>query len=129
MRDRCTLFLHNVLYALQIRWNLVSVLVLIKLVFNFNFHNNGVDLYLGTSYYGCRYFLNSFIIHNVDYGSFNVGYSLFVYSNSYDNDVNIWHARLCHIGQQRMNRSAKEGFLGNTEKVNLPTCKHCLEEK
>ena len=28
-----------------------------------------------------------------------------------------------------MNRLAKEGLLGQIEKVNLPNCEHCLKEK
>ena len=31
-------------------------------------------------------------------------------SSSSDNDVNVWHSRLRHIGQQRMNRLAKKIF-------------------
>ena len=49
------------------------------------------------------------------------------YSN--DNDMNVWHSRLGHIEQQRMNRLAKEGHLGALKKVNLPTCPNCLEKK
>ena len=49
MRDGRTLFLHNVLNAPETRRNLVSVLVLVKLDFSLNFHNNGDDLSLGTS--------------------------------------------------------------------------------
>ena len=40
----------------------------------------------------------------------------------YENDVNVWHARLGHIGQQRMNRLAKEGLLANIDNVILSTC-------
>ena len=53
-------------------------------------------------------------------------------SNSFltivDNSV-TWDARLDHIGQERMNRSAREGLLGQLAKVSLPTCKHCLSGK
>ena len=41
----------------------------------------------------------------------------------------MWHARLGHIGQHRMNRLAKEGLLGNIEKVDLPICEHWLVGK
>ena len=51
------------------------------------------------------------------------------YSSSSDNDVNVWHSRLRHIGQQRMNRLAKEGLLGSLKKFNLPTCPNYLEGK
>ena len=46
-----------------------------------------------------------------------------------DVDVDIWHARLGHIGQQRMDILAKERLLGPIEKVNLPTCENCLARK
>ena len=38
----------------------------------------------------------------------------------------FWHARLSHIGPSQMNRLAKEGLLGNLNKVELSTCEHCL---
>ena len=50
-------------------------------------------------------------------------------SSSSNNDVNVCYSRLGHIGQQRMNRLAKEGLLGPFKKVNLPTCPNCLEGK
>jgi GAG-pre-integrase domain len=37
--------------------------------------------------------------------------------------------RLGHIGQQKMDRLAKEGLLGYLERVSLPTCENCLKEK
>lgn len=40
-----------------------------------------------------------------------------------------WHARLCHIGQDRMNRLARDGLLGPIAKLDLPTCEHCLAGK
>ena len=45
-----------------------------------------------------------------------------------DNYV-TWHARLGHIGQERMNELAREGLLGQLAKVSLPNCEHCLSGK
>ena len=45
------------------------------------------------------------------------------------NDVNVRHARLGHIGQQRMNILTREGLLENLTKVDLSTCEHCLAGK
>ena len=50
-------------------------------------------------------------------------------SSSTDNDVNVWHSRLEHIGQQRMNRLTKEGLFGPLKKINLLTCPNYLEGK
>ena len=41
----------------------------------------------------------------------------------------LWHARLGHIGQDRLNRLARAGLLGSLAKVELPTCEHCLVGK
>jgi len=83
------LFLYGILYASEIHRNLVFILVLAKLGFNLNFHNNGVDLYLYTNYHGCCYFLDGFIILDVDYSHVNICYSLFTSFNQYDYDVNV----------------------------------------
>ena len=50
-------------------------------------------------------------------------------SNSIDLEVYVWHARLAHIGQDRMSRLAKENLLGSRTKVNLSACEHCLVGK
>ena len=50
------------------------------------------------------------------------------YSSTFVIDCNMtissstWHARLGHIGKDRMTRLAREGFLGPFTKVNLPIC-------
>ena len=67
MHDGKTLLLHDVLFAPQIRRNLVSVLVLVNLGFQLNFHELGVDLNLDTTHYGTGYFLDGFIVLNVEY--------------------------------------------------------------
>ena len=43
--------------------------------------------------------------------------------------MNVWHARLGHISQNRMNQLAKEGLLGSLDKVEISTCEHCLVGK
>ena len=40
-----------------------------------------------------------------------------------------WHARLGHIGKDRMARLAREGLLGPLAKVDLPICEPCLASK
>ena len=104
-------------------------MVLLEHGFNVNFHSTGVDFYLGGNYYGRGYFLDRFVVMDVDNEYSNVSFSLFASSNTSKVDVNVWHARLGHIGQQRMNRLAKAGLLENIEKVELSTCEHCLAGK
>ena len=61
-----TLFLHDVLYAPDIRRNLVFMLVLLSLGFNLNFHDSVMELYLGTTYYGSGFILDGFMVLDID---------------------------------------------------------------
>ena len=67
-------------------------------------------------------------VDNVSYYN-NNNFFLFTSFNISNNDVNIWHARLGYIGQQRMDRLVKEGLLSQIEKVNLSTCENFLAKK
>ena len=129
MQSGQTLFLHDVLFGLDIRRNLVSVLVLIKLDFELRFHGQGVDLFLGKQFYGSGYFYDGFIVLDVKHSESNECFSYITSIVDYENNVEVWHARLGHIGQSQMNRLAKEGLLGILNKVDLSTCEHCLAGK
>ena len=116
MRRGCTLFLHDILYASDIRQNLVSMLVLLGLGFNLNFHDSVMKLYLGTTYYGSRFVLNVFMVLDIDNcvlsNTNDSYYSLMTTSRNTCDNVIIWHVRLGHIGQERMNRLVRENLLG-----------------
>ena len=129
MQSDKTLFLHDVLFAPNIRRNLVFVLVLIKLDFESRFHGQGVDLVLGQQYYGSGYFFDGFIALDIEHGENNEFFSYTTPSDNYENNVEVWHARLGHIGQSQINRLAKEGLLRNLKKVELSTNEHCLTGK
>ena len=102
MRSGQTLFLHDMLFALDICHNLVSRFVLIKLDFELHFHGQSVDLFLGQQYYGSGYFFDGFIVLDFEHGESN-GCSYITLVVNYDNNVEVWHARLGHIGQSQMN--------------------------
>ena len=44
------------------------------------------------------------------------------------NDVK-WHARLGHIGQDRLKRLAKASLLGSIDKIDFSVCEQCLAGK
>jgi Integrase core domain/GAG-pre-integrase domain len=92
--------------------------------------STGIKLYLDHVCYGYGYVSNDFIILDVVniMISYNTHFSLITYAN--DNiDVNVWHMRLDHIGQQKMDRLAKKDLLGHLERVSLPACENFLKEK
>lgn len=126
LRGGRTLLLHDVLYAPDVRRNLLSGTALLKINYRFILEDLGVKIYYGKTYYGSGYLSDDFIVMDI--------------MNSYDNNNSFsllttaddsiqWHARLSHIGQDRINRLAREGLLGQLANINLPTCEHCLAGK
>ncbi|KAL0453669.1 UNVERIFIED_CONTAM: hypothetical protein Slati_1345000 [Sesamum latifolium] len=63
------------------------------------------------------------LLSDVQYAP-NIQYNLLLVNALMD-----MHARLGHIGQERMTRLAREGLLRSLAKVNLPTCEPCMVEK
>ena len=123
--------LHDVLYAPDIRRNLVSVRVLLELGYTLNFSGRTLTIYFGSEFYGSGYISSGFIILDIDYSQIqnNNSYSLIVSSSNALIDAMVWHSRLGHIGQDRMNRLAKEGLLEPLSHIDLPVCEHCLAGK
>ncbi|KAK2973062.1 hypothetical protein RJ640_023559 [Escallonia rubra] len=79
---------------------------------------NKLDIFLDDVLFGHGFCMDStFQLDLIDSQS---SYSYIV------NDSTTWHARLGHIGQDRMTRLAREGLLGPLTKVNLQTCEACL---
>ena len=69
-----------------------------------------------------------FLILDIKYYNNDSSVFLTSFDNTSDNSI-IWHARLGHIGQERMTRLAREGLMGNLAKVILSTCEHCFVGK
>ena len=71
-----------------------------------------MELYLGTTYYGSGFVLNGFMVLDIDNcvlsNTNDSYYSLMTTSRNTCDNVIIWHARLGHIGQERMNRLVRE---------------------
>ena len=61
------------------------------------------------------------------HSSINSASSYVIGSNNID--FSTWHARLGHIGRDRMTRLAREGLLGSLTKVDLQFCEPCLAGK
>ena len=94
-----TLYLHDVLYEPEVRRNLVSVVVLVKLGFKIVFKQDYVKVLLENIVYGYEFMSNGFIVlvtipNNKTTSVFLTGNSS---SSSFVNDVK-WHAKLGHIG-------------------------------
>ena len=66
---------------------------------------------------------------DTDYYECNLSYSMITSSHNSELDVNLWHARLGHIGQNRIDRLVKQGLLPNYDKVDMFICEHYLAGK
>ena len=130
MRGGKNLILHDVLYAPEIRRDLVSVLALLRLGFSLNFYDMGLHISLDSVFFGYGYTYDGFIVLdcNTTTSSNNNDCFSFVTSST-TIDMDVWHARLCHIGVDRMKRLAKEGLLGSLARIDLNTCESCLAGK
>jgi len=132
LRGGRTLYLHDVLYAPEVRRNLVSVLALLHLGFNIAFVSCYVKIHLDNIFYGFGFVLNGFMVLDTVNVSINYDASIYVVQNSSTiNDSNIitWHARLGHIRQDQLHRLARAGLLGSLTKEKLLICEHCLAGK
>ena len=125
-----TLYLHDVLYEPEVRRNLVSVVVLVKLGFKIVFKQDYVKVLLENIVYGYEFMSNGFIVLVTI--PINKTTSVFVTGNSsssyFVNDVK-WHAKLGHIGQDCLKRLAKAGLLRSIDKIDLPVYEQCLVAK
>ena len=84
-----TLYLHDVLYALEVRRNLISVLVLLELGFSIMFKNGCVKILLEKVYYGFGYLLNGFMVLDTVNLFINDDTSIYVVGNFSVSDVMI----------------------------------------
>ena len=100
--------------------------------YQFAFEGSKVDIFLGTTYYGFGFISDGLMVLDIDYSSsnnVNESFSLITTNENVCNNSGRWHVRLAQIGQDRMNRLARESLLGPLTKVSIPTCKHCLASK
>ena len=80
--------------------------------------------------FGHASLLDDFLVLDLDEHYYsNKTSSVFVSSVDSNFDFAVWHARLGHIGQDRMTRLAKEGLLGSLTQVRLPRCESCIASK
>jgi transposase InsO family protein len=129
LRRGRTLLLHDVLYAPEVWRNLLSVNQLLRLGFEIAFKNMAVKIFLDTQYYGCGFVSNGFMVLDINNLCYDNTIALLTSSDNVYNDSILWHARLGHIGQDRMKRLAREGLIDPLAKTSLPTCEHCLMGK
>ena len=132
LRGRRILLLHDILYAPEIRRNLIYVLVLLELGYYLTFHGVCLEIFSNSVIIRIGHLINGFIVLDTILDGLSYDNSCFSYvtsSNNNEIDAITWHAKLGHIGQETMYRLARKGMLGPFTKIELPICEKCLAGK
>lgn len=97
---------------------MVLLSILLRLGCHLNFHGICRKIILDSILVGTGYILDGFIILYIELDEF-IFSSIFllITSSNDDADVNVWHARLGHVGKGRMYRP-KEGFWAHSIELN-----------
>jgi transposase InsO family protein len=123
-----TITLHDTLYAPGMRRNLISVSRLLANGFDIRFSGTRVSLRLNNLIFAWGNLISDLFILDVEHD--NAPLALSATSNEHVVSESLkWHARLGHIGKDRMTRLARSGLLGSLSKVDLPFCEHCVSGK
>jgi len=122
------LLLHDALYAPRVRYSVVPFVLLMRIGFSFSFRINGLDLFYNGNLFGHATLKGDFIVLDLDNTYDNTSAAFVSYFDSNSESVK-WHARLGHVGQDRMRRLVKEGLLDQLTRVKLPRCELCLASK
>ena len=130
MKNGKILLLKDVMYAPGVRCNLLSVACLLGQGYSFLFRDTGLNIYLDDTFFGSGFLVDGFFKLNLDHVCNNRSVALVSSTSSIINDdCDLWHKRLGHVGQERMARLAREGLLGSLSKVRLTVCEPCLAGK
>ncbi|XP_070031252.1 uncharacterized protein [Nicotiana tomentosiformis] len=110
--------------------NIISTSMLDKRGFRINIGNGICSIYYNDDLY-----VNGYLQHDV-YVLTNENANLIMHVSSLkkkrDDQVNhtyLWHCRLGHIGEKRINKLYKEGYLDKYDFESYPTCESCLKGK
>ncbi|MBE2321141.1 GAG-pre-integrase domain-containing protein, partial [Solirubrobacter sp. CPCC 204708] len=125
--------LENCLFMPGIVRNIISVSTLTCSGYEFVFNRYSCTISIGNKSVGSGIYLNGLYFLNMD-GSVNCledRHDAKRHKRPQDekDSTYVWHLRLGHISEERINKLGKDGQLGSYALVPLPTCEPCLMGK
>ena len=114
-------------YIPNIVRNIISVPLLLKQGFEINIENNGCSIYLSNNLFGMGKFINGLL-------NLSLNDEILLVENKKrkrdgTNETFLWHCRLGHINESRINKLYKDDFFGPYDYKSLGTYESCLMGK
>ena len=127
------LILKDCYYVLVVSRNLIFISVLARDIYNFHFNKDMCSIYFKNKVVA-RAFLNDGIYHLHIDASVNINEQIVntIGSKRFRDRISqkyLWHLRLGHIGDDRLNKLKKDDLLGSLIFESYPVCESCLQEK
>ena len=121
------LLLKDIVYVPSMR-NLISVSVLDKCGYTFEFGNGKLDVYFNSIIIGSGVLYDGLYMLNLNDMSVNfvIGHKR---SRVDENFSMLWHRRLGHISRPQIERLIKEGILHSLDFSDFDTCVDCIKGK
>ena len=122
------LLLKDVVYVPSMRRNLISVSILDKCGYAFEFGNGKLDVYFNSIIVGSGVLYDGLYMLNMNDMFVNsvIGHKR---SRVDGNSSKLWHRRMRHISRPRIERLIKEGILHDLDFSDFYTCIDCIKGK
>ena len=121
------LYLNNVLYLPNAYRNIMSISCMTRLGYDFLFTKDVCKIIYDNKIVGYGYVQNGLYCINEDVS--NTNNVLEINTISDQTSKQLWHLRLGHIAEDRLNKLDKMGILSNLDSASISTCESCLKGK
>ncbi|XP_070039071.1 uncharacterized protein [Nicotiana tomentosiformis] len=124
------LILDDCYYVPKFISNIISTSMLDKRRFHINIGNGICSIHYDNDLYVNDYLQHDvYVLPNVNEDSIMHVSSLKKKRDDQVNHIYLWHCRLGHIGEKRIKKLYKEGYLDKYDFESYPTCQSCLKGK
>ena len=115
-------------YISKVIRNIISIPLLLKQGYEIRLMKNRCSIFFSNEYYGSSYIDNNLLIRALNENIFHTERNM----KRKREDVNVtylWHYRLSHISESRINKLYKEEFFDPYDYELLKTCESCFMDK
>ena len=115
-------------YVTSIVKNTISVSCLEKMGYNLIIKDKCCSIYLGSKLVATALLVNGLYLINVS--SYNLQMDVALKKSKHGvNEAYLWHYRLGHVGDERLQKLHKDAYLGAFDYESFATCESCITGK